>query len=60
MTDTQCQHCRHYTGEDGDIGQCRRYPPESIDDPDDDSLFVIVFPFVRSDLWCGEFSRLVN
>ena len=57
MSDNVCRHCKHYEAQNAEIGQCRRYPPETYEDGDG---MTIEFPLVKYDLWCGEFARLVN
>lgn len=60
MSDVSCQHCKLcIVHDDGEVVECRRYPPENIVDEMDDGVS-IVFPLVRLDLWCGEFSRRLN
>lgn len=59
MSDTECRYCRHYAEGNEEVGQCRRYPPENIEDEDGEG-FSIEYPLVQASLWCGEFSRKVN
>lgn len=56
--DDRCEHCRHFEPmHEDNAGQCRRYPPQWINDDEDGP--VCMFAIVSDDQVCGEFSRRV-
>ncbi|OZI17941.1 hypothetical protein CAL19_12735 [Bordetella genomosp. 7] len=51
-----CKDCRHFN-ETATWDECRRYPPVAIMDEGD---VVFVFPAIKPDEWCGEWSPNLN
>ena len=48
--ENKCKHCKWFVEVDENKGECRRYPPVSK------PKFCSLFPIVRKDYWCGEFT----
>lgn len=44
-----CQTCRWWNRLDDENGECRRYPPQVVQDGD-------AFPVMESEDWCGEWT----
>jgi hypothetical protein len=58
VSQQRCDECRFMVPENGtETGECRRYPPQIIDDADDAGRYTSVFPVVLLDEWCGEYQR---
>lgn len=49
-----CLNCRFFDQQEDVKGDCRRYPPLPMVDPEDDNEIHAFFPEVYVTTWCGE------
>jgi len=52
----ECSNCYFFREleEEPDFGTCQRYAPRPANDNKSETDFVICWPFVGNDDWCGE------
>ena len=54
-----CRTCAFFVHDkEGDLGECHRYPPTVLPEPDGGASFS--FALTAIDEWCGEFVRYVS